>query len=379
MSVIKFVNGSNDSLKYLEDINGYITDSAKTDDGKFVGGHCCSHKAPLESMITVKRLNHKTHGKQGEHFVLSLTPDVPTNPDELYMTIADKITGIYKDYQCIYALHKDTRVRHLHFSLNSVNFKSGKKFSQCPSELNRIKQRVNKVLKEHGFDIINISANEFLDTNDYSDSDDFNFLEIDETTEIEESDESEEYVAVSQIAQNNYIGDYIYRAPIRVNNIMNDYNYERGYCFMNNNYADNTNNAVCTQPTETEINPVPQSEVSCTPTVVQNNLPNVSVQTGPIIRIKGSSFSEFNGLGELIEKTTEYAASQQIQSANVAYAMGKKFFDEGYNTNVSVIAGPTFDINLNGTPPAFPTNIINTSWEDNDEDEDEDDDDDYYY
>lgn len=60
--------------------------------------------------------------------------------------------------------------------LDSVNAVTGKKFSQGPSDLNRVKQKANNILRKYGFDIITNSTNEFVDSDDYSDAVELNIL-----------------------------------------------------------------------------------------------------------------------------------------------------------------------------------------------------------
>lgn len=178
MSILRFVNGRNDSRKYLDDMVDYVCAASKTDNGKHVGTSGCYAKHPVRDMMAVKKMYHKTHGKQGEHFVLSLTPDNANNSDALYMEIADEIVKRFNEYQCVYALHKDTGTRHLHIVMNSVAYTNGKKFSQGPEDLNRFKLHCNDILQKHHFDIIRTGAKDLRDSTPYSQEDGFDFLEI---------------------------------------------------------------------------------------------------------------------------------------------------------------------------------------------------------
>ncbi|MCM1271876.1 MAG: hypothetical protein NC247_14840 [Ruminococcus flavefaciens] len=54
-------------------------------------------------------------------------------------------------------------------------------------------------------------------------------------------------------------------------------------------------------------------------------------------------------LNELVTQTSTYDSEHQIEAANLAYAIQKKAQDNGYITNVSVIADPIFDIDLTGS------------------------------
>lgn len=82
--------------------------------------------------------------------------------------------------------------------------------------------------------------------------------------------------------------------------------------------------------------------------MTKNSLPNTTVVTGPTFRIRGNENSNFAGLGELVEQTTAYAQEHQRESTNLALAMQQYGQQTGYPSNVAVIAGPIFDIDLTG-------------------------------
>lgn len=116
-----------------------------------------------------------------------------------------------------------------------------------------------------------------------------------------------------------------------------------------NNYKNYT---PCVQQTQ-EI-PAPTTTIEAVPTTIEtpkNSYPNTTVLTGPTFRIKGTPQSDLAGLDELIAQTTSYAHEHQRESANLALAMQQYGQQSGYPSNVSVIAGPIFDINLTGTVP----------------------------
>lgn len=191
-AVLKFINGRNDSKKHLQGVCDYITDPAKTDNGDLVATHGCSKKHPLEDMLRNKLLHNKTHGKQGEHFVLALAPcGESKSPLEVLNVVKKIVSTVYPENMAIIAGHTDSKYLHFHVVLDAVNAVTGRKFSQSPADLNRVKQKVNNILKKHGFEIITASSNDFVDHTDYSNEGDFSFLELDESEMITESDVKE--------------------------------------------------------------------------------------------------------------------------------------------------------------------------------------------
>lgn len=180
MSILKWVNDANNDQDSYEYIVKYVTCKPYTDWNNNVGTKGCRKEAIIRDMNAVKEAYHKNNGKLYEHVVLSLTPDYSSRKDSDYMEIGRRIADHYVGYQCAYALHKDTRTRHLHFVFNSVSYKDGKKFSQGPPDLNRIKIYVNTLLEEFDFDPIHSSPIEMLDTGEHYFSNGWRFLEIDD-------------------------------------------------------------------------------------------------------------------------------------------------------------------------------------------------------
>ena len=106
-----------------------------------------------------------------------------------------------------------------------------------------------------------------------------------------------------------------------------------------NNYVPETQ-----QPQET-LAPVLIEQAVPTATV-PSRYPTTTVVTGPTIRIKGTPQSDFSGLGELMTQTTAFAQEHQREAANLALAMQVKAQECRHPTNVTVVAGPIFDIDL---------------------------------
>lgn len=341
-AVLKFINGRNDSKEYLQGVCDYITDPAKTDNGDLVATHGCSEKHPLEDMLRNKLLNNKTHGKQGEHLVLALAPcDTNKSSLEVLDVVKEIVATVYPENMAIIAGHTDSKYLHFHVVLDAVNAVTGRKFSQSPSDLNRVKQKANNILKKNGFELITASANEFVDHTDYSKEEDFDFLELDESKFITTEDIEE----ISSFTDNISYEHYINTTNMWCNPDYPTSTFFGGY----NNMESNNNYTLCAQQTQEFSTPVPT--VESVPTTVEttvNSYPNTNVVTGPTFRIKGTPESNFAGFNELVEQTTAYAQEHQREAANLALAMQQYGQQNGYPSNVSVYAGPIFDIDLTG-------------------------------
>lgn len=355
-AVLKFINGANNNKEYLQGVYDYITDSAKTDNGNLVATHGCSKNHPLEDMLRNKLLHNKTHGKQGEHFVLALAPcGESKSPLEVLRVVKEIVSTIYPENMAIIAGHTDSVYLHFHVVLDAVNAVTGHKFSQSPSDLNRIKQKANNILQKNGFELITASANEFVDHTDHSKEESFDFLELDESTFITEATVEEISSFTDSVSLTNTILFSGWDYPSCDNkkyyggNSMNNVNYTPYMPVTTSTVANVSSND--SMPQQTQEFSTPVSTVESVPTTVEttvNSYPNTNVVTGPTFRIKGTPESNFVGFNELVEQTTAYAQEHQREAANLALAMQQYGQQNGYPSNVSVYAGPIFDIDLTG-------------------------------
>lgn len=373
-AVLKFINGSNNTRTYLQGMYEYITDDVKTEGGKLVATHGCSTSHPLQDIFSAKKLHNKTHGKQGEHFVLSLPPRCSERePLKFLSTVTEIVRTVYPEFMSVIAVHTDSKALHAHVLINSVNSVTGHKFSQSPLDLNRVKQKTNGILKKHGFEIIEASVNDFVDSTDYSQTEDFSFLELDESQFISEAalnHISEETAAIEFGSYFNPINLPVSLKSLRRSTMLSDMpksddNFAvkqllGGNNMSNSNITDTqqvqnavnvpVNTAAGYRPDAHQAQEVPVSEVSVesvpTTAVPVNNYPNTTLVTGPTFRIHGNENSDLSGLNELVTQTMSYAQEHQRENANLALAMQQHGQQTGFPSNVALFAGPIFDINL---------------------------------
>lgn len=177
MSIIKMINMARQTHGDLDDLHTYICSASKTKDGTLIGTNNILSKMHVMEMQTVKKVYNKTDKRQCAHMVVSLTPDCKDRSDQLYLKTANQIAQLFPGFQCFYAVHIDSALRHMHFVWNSVSCLDGHKFEQSRSDLSRLKQRCNDIIVHHGFDPIIIGADYILDTQDHRDATNFDFLE----------------------------------------------------------------------------------------------------------------------------------------------------------------------------------------------------------
>lgn len=344
-SILRFVNGRNNTSSFLRDQIEYITDPVKTDGGTLVATQGCACTDPLSDILTNKRLHQQPHGKQSVHFVLSCASNgVAKSPFELLKVTQEIVKTVYSDYLAVMAVHTDSKVVHSHVVLDAVNAVTGKKFSQGPSDLNRVKQKANGILKAHGFEIIRISTNDFVDHTDYSHTEGFDFLELDESDLFPDTElisETDMAIIDSEVAL--YTDEEVSEIANRLSRFSPYHKKSNGGFFSMTTNCNNALNA----PKELTT-PMKAQEVISTISSGTSSIPTTAVVTGPTFRIHGSEDSDFCGLADLAMQTTAYAQEHQLEAANLALAMQVKAQDSGHPTNVTVVAGPIFDIDLCG-------------------------------
>ena len=349
-AILKFINGSNKGSQYMQGVYDYITAPAKTDNGTLVATHGCSKEHTLEDILTNKIMWHKTHGKQGEHFVLALAPCVGSKSSlEILSVVKEIVATVYPENMAVIAVHTDSKYIHGHVLLDAVNAVTGRKFSQGPADLNRVKQKANNILKKHGFEIITASANEFVDHTDYSKEDGFDFLELDESQFITESN-IEEISSLTGSVSLPYV-----EKPFESLDYpsFDDYFYG-GYHMINNHKSQSqaipvTTSAYDTMPSVVPTGTIAQQEQSVSATVeaVGNKYPNVTLVTAPTFRFKCTQESSFVGLGELAEMSS-CTQKEQLNAANIALAMNQHCQQNGCPANVAVLAAPIFEFDSPG-------------------------------
>lgn len=349
-AVLKFINGANNTPDALRAICVYTTDTAKTNGGKLIATQGCSCEHPVDDMLTNKRLHNKTHGKQYEHFVLAPCPNgVDKSPEEVLKAVREIVATVFPENMAIISVHTDTKVVHAHTVLDAVNAVTGRKFSQSPADLNRVKQKANNILKKHGFEIITASANEFVDRTDYSNEEGFNLLELDDSQFITEST-IEEISSLTGSVSLPYVENPFESLDYPS---FDDYFYG-GYHMTNNHKSQSqaipvTTPAYDTMPSVVPTGTIAQQEQSVSATVeaVGNKYPNVTLVTAPTFRFKCTQEPSFVGLGELSEMSS-CTQKEQLNAANIALAMNQHCQQNGCLANVAVLAAPIFEFDSPG-------------------------------
>ena len=81
--------------------------------------------------------------KEGE-----VTPDIA---HEIGVKFAEEM---FKDYEVVIATHQNTNHIHIHFIINSVSFKSGKKYNNNLTNISKIRHISDSLCSEYGLSVL---------------------------------------------------------------------------------------------------------------------------------------------------------------------------------------------------------------------------------
>lgn len=108
------------------EITGYIYPKAF-----LIGGLAVNPNAAVEQMKLIKQIWNQTGGKQLHHFILNFSPweSSRITSEKKLEALGYKICDHFADdYQIVFGIHDDGHL-HIHFVLNSVSYRTGKKFT----------------------------------------------------------------------------------------------------------------------------------------------------------------------------------------------------------------------------------------------------------
>ncbi len=139
--------------KYLDDdlhkALTYVSNDAKTDRKMYVSTVNCPKHDPYGAMMATKRQFGKLGGNVAYHGFQSFKPGEVT-PEEAHaigMETAKKMWG--EEYQIVVTTHLNTDSLHNHFVINSVSFKTGRKFENHVSDHYKLREISDAICREH--------------------------------------------------------------------------------------------------------------------------------------------------------------------------------------------------------------------------------------
>ena len=132
----------------------YAANDAKTDKKMYVSAINCPKQLAYETMMDTKRRYGKLGGNVAYHGYQSFKTDEVT-PEEAHtigMETARKMWG--NDYEIVVTTHLNTDNIHNHIVVNSVSFRTGRKFENHISDHYRLREISDAVCQEYGKSVL---------------------------------------------------------------------------------------------------------------------------------------------------------------------------------------------------------------------------------
>lgn len=132
----------------------YVVSDKKTDERMYVSGINCNAVRAYERMMATKKRFGKTGGNVAYHGYQSFqTGEVtPEEAHKIGLETARRMWG--SDYEIVVTTHLNTDNLHNHFVVNSVSFKTGRKFENHISDHYRLREISDAVCLEYGKSVL---------------------------------------------------------------------------------------------------------------------------------------------------------------------------------------------------------------------------------
>lgn len=145
----------------IRDVINYIFDPAKTPSG-YIGGVAVDPQNAIHQMTTLSVLYAQSKGVALRHMILAFEPKElgSRKRDTLYFAnaLAFQIAHFYGgSYQIVYAVHENTPKPHVHFVMNTTNYRTGQKYSGSRSDFYRFIAYINELLAPFGTHVVFLS------------------------------------------------------------------------------------------------------------------------------------------------------------------------------------------------------------------------------
>ena len=144
--------------KFLDDdlyrALSYTQNDEKTDKKMYVSTINCPKHDPYGAMMATKRQFGKMGGNVAYHGFQSFKPGevTPEEAHQIGMETARKMWG--DEYQIVVTTHLNTDSVHNHFVINSVSFKTGRKFENHVSDHYKLREISDAICREHNKSVL---------------------------------------------------------------------------------------------------------------------------------------------------------------------------------------------------------------------------------
>ncbi len=157
--VIDYANNPDKTTdkKYLDE-DLYVTlryaeNDKKTDQTMYVSAINCPKQRAYQCMMTTKQRYGKFGGNVAYHGYQSFKTDEVT-PDEAHQIGIETAKRMWRDYEVVVTTHLNTDNIHNHIVVNSVSFKTGRKFENHVSDHYKLREISDLICGERGKSVL---------------------------------------------------------------------------------------------------------------------------------------------------------------------------------------------------------------------------------
>ena len=98
-----------------------------------------------EQMAAVQRAYGKDSQRRMYQMILSFPEDMRSKKS--VKRAADQVADmLFADFQVYYGIHAETDHWHVHYAINAVSYRTGKKWHQSRSDLAAMKQKISSII-----------------------------------------------------------------------------------------------------------------------------------------------------------------------------------------------------------------------------------------
>ena len=145
MAVLKIANNGYRNIESIQNVTSYVINPYKTCD--LYGGQGVLINKPHLYMETVQNYYH-SGGKMMQHFILAFGDFDCISFDEAY-DLAYAVCELFPDYQLVFGVHLDKDNKHIHWAMNPVNLRTGRKFNFTYGESFALRKKIAKLLEPY--------------------------------------------------------------------------------------------------------------------------------------------------------------------------------------------------------------------------------------
>ena len=144
--------------KYLDDdlynTLRYVENDRKTDKTMYVSGINCPKQRAYQCMMATKRRYGKLGGNVAYHGYQSFVSGevTPEEAHQIGLETAKRMWG--EEYEAVVTTHLNTDNLHNHFVVNSVSFRTGRKFENHISDHYRLREISDEICREYGKSVL---------------------------------------------------------------------------------------------------------------------------------------------------------------------------------------------------------------------------------